>query len=95
MPVSQNMTEENARKVKSVVDRLKVALGGVNDGYMGLLEGKSRDMGETFGCDEEAIELFTESVIRGTPFFSLSMILKKIDSEVRTKANLSDWLVIS
>ena len=52
-------------------------------------------MGETFSCDTESIDLFTEEIVRGTLFFSLSMIIKKIDSQVRMSANLGDWLVIS
>ena len=52
-------------------------------------------MGETFGAEAESIDLFTEEIVRGTLFFSLSMILKKIDSTVRTSANLGKWLIIS
>ena len=33
--------------------------------------------------------------MRGTLFFSLSMILKKIDPHVRNCAHLGDWLIIS
>jgi hypothetical protein len=37
LPLSKNLTEDNAKKIKCVVDRLKVALGEVNDAYTGLM----------------------------------------------------------
>ena len=80
LSLSNNFTEDNARKVKSVVDRLKVAMGCVNDTYMTLMQQKGEEMGENFGVEEEAKVLFSEEILRGTLFFSLSMILKKIDS---------------
>jgi alpha-glucan,water dikinase len=52
-------------------------------------------MGRIFKCDDYAIKLFAEEVLRGTLFFSLSMILKKIDPTVRKCAHLGDWLIIS
>jgi|TARA_B110000285_G_C15116497_1_gene614426 alpha-glucan,water dikinase len=52
-------------------------------------------MGKAFGVDEFAMKLFAEEVLRGTLFFSLSMILKKIDPHVRNCAHLGDWLIIS
>ena len=41
LPLSQSLTEDNARKIKSVIDRLKVALGEVNDTYTDLLQQKA------------------------------------------------------
>lgn len=52
-------------------------------------------MGGAFRSDEYAIKLFAEEVLRGTLFFSLSMILKKIDPLVRKCAHLGDWLIVS
>jgi alpha-glucan,water dikinase len=52
-------------------------------------------MGTYFKCDDFAVKLFSEEVLRGTLFFSLSMILKKIDPHVRKCAHLGDWLIIS
>lgn len=44
---------------------------------------------------EYSYKIFAEELIRGTLFFSLSMILKKIDPHIRKCANLGDWLIIS
>lgn len=52
-------------------------------------------MGTYFKCDDFAVKLFSEETLRGTLFFSLSMILKKIDPYVRKCAHLGDWLIIS
>lgn len=52
-------------------------------------------MGNHFGVADDAKKLFSEEVLRGTLFFSLSMILKKIDPHVRNCANLGSWLIIS
>jgi hypothetical protein len=40
-------------------------------------------MGKEFGLAEEAYKIFSEEILRGTLFFSLSMILKKIDPKIR------------
>ena len=52
-------------------------------------------MGNRFGVQEYTRKLFAEELLRSSLFFSLSMILKKTEPEVRQKANLGDWLVIS
>lgn len=52
-------------------------------------------MGGAFRVDEFAMKLFAEEVLRGTLFFSLSMIIKKIDPLVRKSAHLGDWLIVS
>ena len=52
-------------------------------------------MGNHFKCADYSITLFSEEALRGTLFFSLSMILKKIDPHVRNCAHLGDWLIIS
>ena len=93
--ISKDLHEDNARKVKSVIDRLKQALGEVNDAYDEVMQTKAEMMGSHFGVADYAKKLFSEEVLRGTLFFSLSMILKKIDPHVRNCAHLGNWLIIS
>ena len=93
--MAKELHEDNAKKAKSVIDRVKQALGEVNDGLMAAMQSKAEMMGKAFGADEFAVKLFAEEVLRGTLFFSLSMILKKIDPHVRNCAHLGDWLIIS
>ena len=52
-------------------------------------------LGKEFGVEDYTAKLFSEEVLRGSLFFSLSMILKKVDSNIRKAANLGDWLTIS
>lgn len=93
--MSRDLHEDNARKVKSVIDRLKQALGEVNDAYDQVMQTKAEMMGNHFQAAEYSKKLFSEEVLRGTLFFSLSMILKKIDPHVRNCAHLGNWLIIS
>ena len=39
--------------------------------------------------------MFAEEMIRGSIFFALSMLLKKIEPTIRNDAKLGDWLIIS
>lgn len=52
-------------------------------------------LGKAFNIEEYAYKIFAEELIRGTLFFSLSVIMKKIDPHIRKQAHLGDWLVIS
>jgi alpha-glucan, water dikinase len=52
-------------------------------------------MGKEFKLTENAYKIFSEEILRGTLFFSLSMILRKIDPKIREFAHLGNWLIIS
>lgn len=52
-------------------------------------------LGKEFKLSEHAFKIFSEEILRGTLFFSLSMILRKIDPKVREIAHLGNWLIIS
>jgi hypothetical protein len=52
-------------------------------------------LGKEFKLSEHAYKIFSEEILRGTLFFSLSMILRKIDPKVREIAHLGNWLIIS
>lgn len=93
--MSKDLHEDNAKKVKGVIDRVKQALGEVNDCFADVMQTKAELMGAAFGADQYSVTLFAEEMLRGTLFFSLSMILKKIDPHVRECAHLGDWLIIS
>jgi hypothetical protein len=59
------------------------------------LQAKANLLGLRFNVEDYTRKLFAEELLRGSLFFSLSMILKKIEPKVRQLANLGDWLVIS
>ena len=52
-------------------------------------------LGAKFGVEDWTMNLFSEECLRSSLFFSLSMVLKKIEPAIRSVANLGDWLVIS
>ena len=81
--------------VKSVIDRVKHAIGDVNDTITDVVQEKSEMLGKAFGVQEYSYKIFGEEVLRGTLFFSLSVLLKKLDPIVRQTADLGDWLIIS
>ena len=59
------------------------------------MQSKAEMMGNHFQAADYSVKLFSEEALRGTLFFSLSMILKKIDPHVRNCAHLGNWLIIS
>lgn len=70
-------------------------VGEVNDVYMERIQRKADFLGEKFNVESYTQKLFAEELLRSSLFFSLSMCLKKLETPLRQKANLGDWLVIS
>ena len=82
-------------KVKSISDRIGRLLGHVIDYYNTVFAPRANYFGKGCKVDDKLVDLFTEEEIRGSLFFALSMILKKIEPILRKKANLGPWLIIS
>jgi hypothetical protein len=70
-------------------------LGEVTETFNESIQSPATILGESFGCEEFHVKIFAEEVIRGSAFFCLSMVLKKIERPIREAAKLGDWLVIS
>jgi alpha-glucan, water dikinase len=70
-------------------------LGEVNDTYADVIQTKAELLGSKFGVKDWTMKLFGEECLRSSLFFSLSVVLRKIEPDVRKVANLGDWLVIS
>jgi len=86
---------EEAREAKAVVDRVKSCLGEAIDEFQEVFSEKSLLLGKKFKAADYTVNLFVEEQIRGSLFFALSMVCKKIEREVRSRAQLGDWLLIS
>ena len=82
-------------KVKSVVSRLNRLLSNVIDFYNQNFEGRAKFFGKECGVDNYASNMFAEELMRGSIFFALSMLLKKIEPTIRKCAEIGDWLIIS
>ena len=90
-----NFSKEAMLKVKSVVSRLNRLLSNVIDFYNQNFEGRAKYFGKECGVDNYASSMFAEELMRGSIFFALSMLLKKIEPTIRQNAQLGDWLIIS
>ena len=75
--------EDNARKVKSIMDRIRGLMGEVNDTYAEQIQTKAEFLGTKFGVADYTRKLFAEELLRSSLFFSLSMIMKKTEPGVR------------
>jgi len=96
VPLTHSLDNKlNALKIKSVTDRLSRLLNFIIDCYVEKFGYRSNHLGQAFGAEKFVVDIFTEDLIRGTIFFALSMILKKIEGIIRTAAKLGPWQVIS
>ena len=95
MPLYKDESKDSALKIKSVLSRLSRILTSVIDYYNLYYDSKGKYFGKECNCDNFAVQNFSEELIRGSIFFALSMLLKKIEPIIRQKANLGDWLIIS
>ncbi len=84
-----------ALKVKGVVERIKRCLGVVVDKSFETLQQRAEDLGTACNCDKAFVAIFTEDVIRGSLFFALSMVVKKIEPVLRKTLGVNNWLFIS
>ena len=87
--------QDAAKKVKSVTDRVSRLLGHIIDYYNTQFNPRATIFGNKCKVDPEFVKLFTEEEIRGSIFFSISMILKKMEPILRKNADLGNWLIIS
>ena len=88
-------SKDSFLKVKSVISRINRLLSNIIDFYNKNFDLKAKFFGKECNVDNEYCELFAEEMIRGTIFFALSILLKKIEPIIRKNAELSDWLIIS
>ena len=91
----QDQSKETSLKVYSAMSRMNRLLSFVVDYYNTYYDEKAKYFGKECKCDKYAVELFTEELIRGTIFFTLSMLIKKIEPIIRKNAQLGEWLVLS
>jgi alpha-glucan,water dikinase len=59
------------------------------------LQPRAETLGAAFHAETWTIALFSEEVIRGGPAFTLSLLLRPLDRQLREQAGLGGWQVIS
>ena len=94
-PLMNDQSKDASLRVKSVISRLSRLLTSVIDYYNDHYDAKGKYFGKECNCDNFAVEMFSEELIRGSIFFALSMLLKKIEPIIRQNAKLGEWLIIS
>lgn len=84
-----------ALRMKAVTDRTARVLGDWTETLYATLQPKAEFLGSRLGVAEWTIPLFAEEVIRGGAAFTLSLLLRRVDRLLRTRAGISGWQVIS
>lgn len=86
---------ESALLLKSNCDRLQRILGSFVDQYSQLVDPKAKFLGGEFKIDKETQDLFVEEAIRGSLYFAISIVLKKLDKALRSICGDKSVLIIS
>jgi hypothetical protein len=84
---------EWALLAKAVLERMSFVVSTYADKFNVLMQPTAEQIGAACGCDEFAIKLFSEEVVRGGPGFALSMLMQKIDPVIRDMADMGKWQV--
>ena len=95
MKINNIYDKNNALKIKSVLSRLSILLSNVIDFYNSVYDNRVKYLGKELNIDNFYCNVFTEELIRGSMFFILSILIKKIEPSIRKNAELTDWLIIS
>ncbi len=95
MKIKNINDKNNALKIKSVLSRLSILLSNVIDFYNNVYDNRVKYLGKELNIDNFYCNVFTEELIRGSMFFILSILIKKIEPSIRKNAELNDWLIIS
>ena len=84
-----------ALEAGALAERLTRGLAGFGEQFRDLLQPKAELLGQAFGADAWAVEIFSEEVVRGTLASVLSTLLYHLQPRLRRAADLGDWQVIS
>jgi alpha-glucan, water dikinase len=79
----------------ALVERLTRGLAEFERRLRDLLQPKAEFLGQAFGADSWATEVFSEEVVRGTLASVLSTLLHHLQARLREAADLGDWQVVS
>eukprot|EP00930_Biecheleria_cincta_P046432 TRINITY_DN32012_c0_g1_i1.p1 TRINITY_DN32012_c0_g1~~TRINITY_DN32012_c0_g1_i1.p1 ORF type:complete len:2307 (+),score=411.66 TRINITY_DN32012_c0_g1_i1:130-7050(+) len=90
----ENATE-SALMLKAMCDRLSRVIGEQVDTFQNLLAPKAQLLGATIGTAKQVLDVFVDEVLRGSALFSLSLVLKRLEPQLRSIAHLPPWQMIS
>lgn len=84
-----------ALQAKSVTDRLGRCVQEISSSFYATLQPKAEQLGRACKVQDWVLPLFSEEVIRGSLLFVLSLMLRRLDAELRAAAGLGGWQVVS
>jgi len=86
---------ESALLLKAMCDRLFRVVGQLVDSFQTLMGAKAQHLGRAVGARTQVLEIFVDEVLRATALFSVSLVLKRLEPQLRTIAQLPPWQIIS
>jgi alpha-glucan,water dikinase len=90
-----NSAVESALLLKSMVDRLTRVVGEQVDMFQNLIGPKAQHIGHAVGTDKQVLDFFVDEILRGSALFSVSLVLKRLEPQLRGIAHLPPWQMIS
>jgi len=78
-----------------VASRLGRAVQNISSKIYSELQPKAESLGKAFKVQDWTIPIFSEEVVRGNVVFVLSLLLRRLDSLLRSAAGLGGWQVVS
>eukprot|EP00917_Polyrhabdina_sp_WS-2016_P017348 GHVP01037431.1.p1 GENE.GHVP01037431.1~~GHVP01037431.1.p1 ORF type:complete len:978 (+),score=181.98 GHVP01037431.1:1561-4494(+) len=86
---------EAALMLKALMDRVARLAGDLVVAMQTMLGPKSEFLGKHIGTEKKLLDHFVDSVLRASPLFAVSVVLKRLDPHIRRQANLPDWEFVS
>jgi len=86
---------ESALLLKAMCDRLSRVVGEQVDMFQTHIGPKACHLGSAVGVPQQVLDIFVDEVLRGSALFSVSLVLKRMEPQLRTLAHLPPWQMIS
>jgi alpha-glucan,water dikinase len=88
-------SRDEALLAVSVAGRVRRAVAAASDAVVARVSRFATSLGRAAGCDDWAVDVFAEEVVRGGPLFAVSLALSAVEPGLRAAAELGAWQVIS
>ena len=82
-------------KFKAILNRVKRCIAHISSVFSAILQPAAEKLGYGCNCEKPFVELFSEEIIRGSLFFALAMIIKKIEQCLKGVVEQEEYVVIS
>ncbi|MBF0198864.1 MAG: hypothetical protein HQL32_14200, partial [Planctomycetes bacterium] len=90
-----DQSQEWALRAKGVLEQVSRLVSSHADDYYKMLQPFAQNLGLSFNAEKWTIDLFSEEVARSQPTFLVAMLNQQLYAQLREKANLGDWQLIS